>query len=221
MKSIWMTSKSDRPLLSLRTVFTKLKRTQTGSRIWLMSGTRRALITPTVLREEETIWKLEAQSVITLLRLQPPRNHFDLKYLKPSKRKVKTNLSGMAQLEEISRRPRIALLDAWPTKCFVTMLSFVASTLPARSRSYWRRRLRSNSLQTTVSHTRALLWASSRRKSLIRMRLIPATYHTYTKTLLFEESCYTAVCLVKCLFLMLVVFVINYLSKLNNKYYSL
>lgn len=152
-----MTSKSDRQSLSLRIVFTKLKRTLTGSRIWLTSGTRRALTTPMVLREEETIWKLEAQSVITLLRLQPPRNHFDLKYLKPSKRKVKTNLSGMAQLEETSRRPRIVLLDAWPTKCFVTMQSFVVSTQPTRSRSYWRRRPRSNSLQTTVSHTRALL----------------------------------------------------------------
>jgi hypothetical protein len=97
MKSIWMTLKSDRPSLSLRTVFTKSKRTLTGSRIWQTSGTKRALITPTAHREEETIWKLEAQSVIILLRLQHPRNHFDLKYLRPSKRKVKTNLSGMAQ----------------------------------------------------------------------------------------------------------------------------
>jgi hypothetical protein len=190
MKSIWMTLRSDRPSPSSRTVSTKLRRTPTGSKIWQTSGTRPELLTMrTVPREEATTWRPEVRSVIIHLRLQPPRSRCDPRSLKLSRRRARTSPSGTAQSEGTSRRPRIALRDAWPTRCSATMPNFAASTRPTRSRSYSRRRPRSSCLRTTGSHTRGPSSASSRRKSLIRMKLIPATYHTYTKTLQYEENC--------------------------------
>jgi len=171
MKSIWMTSRLDRPSPSSRTVFMKLKRTPTGSKIWLTSGIRLEVLTMlTVHREEETTWRPEARSVIIHLRLQPPRSLSDHKFLKLSKRKARTSLSGTVQSEAINKRPRIALRDAWLTRSFATMLSSAVSTPPTRSRSYWKRRPRSSCLPTMESRTRGLLSASSRRKSLIRMK---------------------------------------------------
>jgi hypothetical protein len=93
-------------------VFTKLKKTLIGSKIWLTSGTRLEEIMPMAHKEEEMIWKLEVQSVITLLRLQPLRNLCALKFLRPSKRRARLSLSGMAQSEETSRLQRTALLGA-------------------------------------------------------------------------------------------------------------
>lgn len=166
MKSIWMTSRSDRPSPSSRTVFMKLKRTPTGSKIWLTSGIKQELlIMLTAHREEETTWRQEARSVIIHLRLQLPRSHSDHRFLKLSKRKVKTSLSGTVQSEVISKLLRIVSQDAWQTRYFVIMLSFVGSIQLTRSRSYWKRRPRSSFLQTTENHTRVLLSVSSRRKS--------------------------------------------------------
>lgn len=171
MKSIWMTSRSDRPSPSSRTVFTRLKRTPTGSKIWQTSGTKPApQIMPTVHRDEGTTWRPEAQSVIIHQRLQPPRSHSDHKFLKLSKRKARISLSGTGQSGVTSRRPRTALLDAWPTRSFATMPSSAASTPPTRSRSYWRRRPRSSCWRTMESRIRGPSSASSRRKSLIRMK---------------------------------------------------
>jgi hypothetical protein len=83
---------------------------------------------------------------------------------------ARISLSGTGQSGVTSRRPRTVLLDALQTRSFVTMPSSVASTPPTRSRSYWRRRLRSSCWRTMESRIRGPLSASSRRKSLIRMK---------------------------------------------------
>jgi hypothetical protein len=126
-------------------VFTKLKKTLIGSKIWLTSGTRLEEIMAMAHKEEETIWKLEVQSVITLLRLQPLRNLGALKFSRQSKRRARLSLSGMAQSEETSRLQRTALLGAWPTRYSAIMLSYVEYIPQARSKSFWRRRPRDSS----------------------------------------------------------------------------
>lgn len=151
MRSIWKTTRSDRPSLSLKIVLMRSLSNLTGKIRWLATGmllTKRRQ--PQSRLEELETPMLQAKSHINLTSLQHRRPVLYPVPPKPVARKSKRDQSGTNQLphpRKISHQPRIVWPPRLLQKCYVITQIYVVFTPKTRSRCCSRKKPSATSLQ--------------------------------------------------------------------------